>query len=382
MLEGLARIPWGELKHASGDASDVPDLIRALAGPTKKRRDAALTKLTGNIFHQGTRYQATAYAVPFIYELLSSAQTPDRDQLIDLVLSLALGCEEAYLLGGFDVETFYLQLDAWEQDMDDEERADCEAFGHSPAADRSAYCAVRDGVAHLVAAATDGLPQVRRAALHALAWFPEAELQSLPVLQERADCDEDLAARATALIALGMLGGQAEAGPIRDAAGDERLVIRAAAGVALCALHDGEPPEEALDLLLEALLDHELFAETAGAIPWNQGDFSGLICLMLSRADCSPRLVTALCGALEQVEHQASLGVTASLLRLVLRGRGEPIVQSTLGSLSELERQALRAIALHGGWQVGGRLFESYRDLIESHGVHRTQKKLRRFLRC
>ncbi len=65
MLEGLEGIDWGSLHHAYGAASDVPGLLRALASPRRKKRSRAIYDLYGNIWHQGTVYEATAYAVPW-----------------------------------------------------------------------------------------------------------------------------------------------------------------------------------------------------------------------------------------------------------------------------------------------------------------------------
>jgi hypothetical protein len=60
MLEDLDSVDWKNLGHAYGEASDVPDLIRALASPAKKSREDAWHHLYSNVWHQGTVYEATA----------------------------------------------------------------------------------------------------------------------------------------------------------------------------------------------------------------------------------------------------------------------------------------------------------------------------------
>src|SRR5713226_2305511 len=100
MLEQLDSIAWSELTHAYGSASDVPNQIRALASKHQKTREQALWELYGNIFHQGTRYQATPHAIPFLYELLGFEDIPDRHEIVYLLVSLALGYEESYLPDG------------------------------------------------------------------------------------------------------------------------------------------------------------------------------------------------------------------------------------------------------------------------------------------
>ncbi|WP_152049962.1 HEAT repeat domain-containing protein [Tautonia marina] len=91
MLEGLDSIDWATLTHAYGEATDVPNLLRALLSPDSGERDEALDTLFGNIWHQGTVYPATAAAVPFLYELLQDADLPDPDGVALLLSSIATG---------------------------------------------------------------------------------------------------------------------------------------------------------------------------------------------------------------------------------------------------------------------------------------------------
>jgi hypothetical protein len=67
-LDGLDDVPWAELTHAHGSAEDVPALLRQLRGD-EHERESALEALHGNIWHQGTTYEATAFAVPFLARL-------------------------------------------------------------------------------------------------------------------------------------------------------------------------------------------------------------------------------------------------------------------------------------------------------------------------
>jgi HEAT repeat protein len=91
MLESLEEIDWGNLHHAYGPASDVPDLLRALASPRRKERSRAIYDLYGNIWHQGTVYEATAYAVPFLIELLREPAVQDKAAILGLLQAVARG---------------------------------------------------------------------------------------------------------------------------------------------------------------------------------------------------------------------------------------------------------------------------------------------------
>ena len=61
----LDRIPWAELTHAYGPASDVPALLRTVLRGGEDANEA-WNDLHGNIWHQGTVYEATASAIPFL----------------------------------------------------------------------------------------------------------------------------------------------------------------------------------------------------------------------------------------------------------------------------------------------------------------------------
>jgi hypothetical protein len=106
MLEGLSRVAWVDLEHAYGSAADVPDLVRALRSAEVEVRQNARWHLYGNIFHQGTRYQASAYAAAFLLELLADPDTPDRTELLGLLMALAIGFDEAWLPDTFPVAAY------------------------------------------------------------------------------------------------------------------------------------------------------------------------------------------------------------------------------------------------------------------------------------
>ena len=82
VLSGLDDVPWKQLQHAYGAASDVPQLIRDLAATNNKTRDHAWYELHGNLWHQGTIYEATAYAVPFLLKLLVLKSVSNRYELL------------------------------------------------------------------------------------------------------------------------------------------------------------------------------------------------------------------------------------------------------------------------------------------------------------
>src|SRR5262245_9963590 len=91
MLDGLDSVQWGRLTHAYGTAEDVPELIRGLRSADADVRRNALHELYGNIYHQGKRYEASPYAVPFLLELVNDSAAADRAEVLLLLTALAIG---------------------------------------------------------------------------------------------------------------------------------------------------------------------------------------------------------------------------------------------------------------------------------------------------
>jgi hypothetical protein len=91
MLEHLDSVPWAALRHAFGEASDVPRLLRALSAADQGERQASLKALFGCLVHQGSIGEVTLRAVPFLFELLAEPSTPERNWLAFLLASIGDG---------------------------------------------------------------------------------------------------------------------------------------------------------------------------------------------------------------------------------------------------------------------------------------------------
>jgi hypothetical protein len=91
LLSAIDKVPWSKLDHAYGPATDVPDLIHALLSPNSQVRSDAWLKLHGNIWHQGTIYEATAHTVPIFLELLRQPATPAKHEILVFLALLFAG---------------------------------------------------------------------------------------------------------------------------------------------------------------------------------------------------------------------------------------------------------------------------------------------------
>ncbi|MFG2947145.1 hypothetical protein [Streptomyces adustus] len=83
----LDHVQWHDLTHAYGPAADVPELIRALYDDEESAAEA-IDELYGTIYHQGTVYDASAPAVPFLAHAVLHAPGK-RDELLMMLAVLA-----------------------------------------------------------------------------------------------------------------------------------------------------------------------------------------------------------------------------------------------------------------------------------------------------
>ncbi len=272
VLDGLEDIEWAALTHAYGTAEDVPGLIRDLRSSNAEVRGEAFYELYGNIFHQGTRYEASAYAVPFLLELLADPVTPDRDQIIGLLACLAIGDGYSFVTTGFPVEDMRAlvarisepdrqrwrqQLKDWHASSGDSGRPR-QPFPLSGAEGRAldvcdemrTYDAVGDGVELLVGLLDDAEAEVAGQAVYALAWFPEQASAIVPALMRLAtDNQAPTALASAALVALGLVaprGDRTFDGLLQTRLGGGDPDLRWAAAVAWAHLAGSALPEAAV----------------------------------------------------------------------------------------------------------------------------------------
>ena len=361
MLEGLPDVPWAELEHAYGSAADVPDLIRALRAADPRVREKARWNLYGNIFHQGTRYEASAYAVPFLIELLADPTTPDRSAILSLLTSLAIGYDESWLPEGFPVASYRQRAVGGRQvmqaapvptgDEDDDssyrywesldERQQERMFAYIELA---VYDAVRVGVPLYCALLTNGDAQMRASAAYALAWFGEDAATSVGPLSAAAG-DSEAPVAATALVALGLIGTDdpIAAQTIRAALADGRDLVRWGAAVALARLH-GPAADSAVvtELLGCAGEDSPSRAE----IPYLEGDTAGYAGLALRQLGDAHAEVAfdALLARIPVVSGPEALPVVGEALRRAFPA-GPVTADDCFSTLDRRQQRLLRALA-------------------------------------
>lgn len=334
MLDGLDRIPWAELEHAYGPAGDVPGQLRALASEDLKVRSNALWSLYGNVFHQGSRYEATPFVVPFLIELCRAPETPERGPILGFWGSLITGffsVKERPLWG--DGEAVH----GWPEEYGE--------LGEDADTLHEIYKASLDGFDLLGELLHNDDPVVRAQAAYVLACLPTKAAESGPRLKGRFHGEDDPAVRAAIVFALGELDERAT---LKEALADAADCVRC---MAACRLARVEPTDELYDILVRFVDEPiEGYKAIPGAGGTSTGDAAWAIS-QLSRA-ARQRAIPSLCDRLEKARGFATMSLVESLLSAAFSEGSEPVTQ-----LDDLQRTVLlRMVDTDDLWSIGNNM--------------------------
>jgi tetratricopeptide (TPR) repeat protein len=234
VLAGLDDVPWRTLQHAYGPAIDVPGQLRSLLAGDEHSRGRAYYHLHGNIWHQGTVYEASAYAVPFLIKLAAYAGTPDRVSVLNLITALAKG-----------------------EECGPEQDEDREMAHQAAAAGLPLYLSLLESMNER---------ELRAGAIEAVAAFPERAAESVPRLQAALAAERD---REVRLWLMGALAQVMDASPASQALFADALAsaddpsLRFLAAAALAQRAGAATPEQAVEALL-AMVDAAEAADAGG----------------------------------------------------------------------------------------------------------------------
>lgn len=176
MLEGLDAIDWASLRDCNGgSATDVPVLLRALVTEEEGVHLDVWAELLDLLWHQGTVFPASAAALPFLFELLTHPDVPDKGPFVELIAAIATG--EAGLLGAVrrDGEERWRRILAQQGRSLDQELAEAEAT------EQAIHAAVSAGLRHLVPYVNDVEHQLPVAQV--LGRFPEHASWLVPAIE-------------------------------------------------------------------------------------------------------------------------------------------------------------------------------------------------------
>ncbi len=375
MLESLEKIDWHNLNHAYGDASDVPELIKSLASNDEETRRGAIYELYGNIWHQGTVYEATSYAVPFLVELLKSDEVQDKHEILVLLFHLANGhsYKEAHqsimarFLGEEEVNSLQYQAEM-----------QVELFWV-----KQAHNAVAEGMPVYFQLLKHADPKIRMCVPYTLSALVEHATEIIPTVQAQLETEEDPQVRASLLLGIGVLGAkQAEqhsqlfSDMLR--AENEHSLIKLAAAMALVMAKNGTPPLEAVKKLVETIANPEKVEEAYNALPWSStgivADMSMVLCNL--EPEAASIALSPCLEALKEATSYSALNLTKALLYFVF-GRNPLQKGMTVYDLTNNQRTVLTTIAAcDQAWVINVNMSH----IMEAFGLPGWREDLHRFL--
>jgi hypothetical protein len=379
VLEGLGAVDWATLRHAYGPAEDLPGLLRRLRSADRKVRKRALSALYATVVHQGTRYPATAPAVPFLVELATAPDTHDRAWLVGLLAYAAVGYDRASLPDGI------LTLDQLRRTTSTREE---HKYGPWAVA---AYQAVQAALPALLPLLDDEDDErLRRHTAHLLAWFPPFAPASLPRLRARVHPEPSRDTKATMVVAVGLLAGAT--GQTSDAPWLSALlagpdpILRWAAATALARLAPEHPPEAAVRELLGWVTDRpdtDAFALEANpnAFPSQDdmpfGNYT-LETLVRPGPAARQRVAEALLAKLHGASGWQAERLLWDLMEATFQANPR---QPPFAGLNPLQRRVVGALARTPRiWQAGpGGRSPAYNPLW-AHGLPSTQQGLQAYV--
>ncbi|MGI5207160.1 HEAT repeat domain-containing protein [Spirillospora sp. CA-108201] len=326
---GLDDVDWAGLDHAHGSAGDVPDLLRALSSADEDEREAALGELFTNIFHQGSRYEASAAAVPFLLALASDPGIPERTWPLYLAAALAIGYDEAHLPSG-------VAITAWREEAARLRETDPAAEANEQEHRDRAY--ERD---HF------DLAWARRSA--------EAELAAYDAVRA------------------GLLDGQALLPRLRERLAGAEPLSRWAAAIALARLGAADAPVIA-ELAASSASSPETDADAPG-VAYLEGDprlYSALALAALEEAP--PDAVDAVLDGLSRTSGEASFPMAEAALRLTFRTPALPLPR--FADLAPGQQRTVRTIA---GLPSESRRWGNLLEILRAWGLPTVQDECRRY---
>ena len=308
MLETLRDEAFAELEDAYGLAVDVPRQLRALAGSDEDLAARALGDLYAGIFHQGSYFDSTAPAIPFLLEVAAAEVPLRRDVLLFLADMLP---ERAPSEPGFDPWVF-------------RSRPGPPVY---PAA-AATIAAIERGRSVLEEALDAGNAEVRIAAAFALSRLPS----SREAMEARRAIEQDGSVRAALVLALASGGAPPpEDEPHGSIAGDIAIVLAA------------KPPlSEAAAAAFERLLLAPVLERSE--LPFFDGSLTRFAALLLgAMGPAEPRAFEVAAAALERrFERGEALVELARPPSSRVCDEGEPARPSFDGYLAG---EPLRALA-------------------------------------
>lgn len=356
MLNDLDTINWRQLTHAYGPADDIPELIKDLASPSRDIWEKALEKLRGTIWHQGTVYEATAYAIPFLLELLANNAVQCRDEILLDLAYLARGGLKDYTPEAYD----------WVN---------------------NAHKAVAQGLNVYLNLLEDTDPNVRKYVPFVLSSLEELAFSIIPVLDRYLLKENDPQAKANLVLYLasqpGYHSGDDQWLKNLVNAEAEHPFVKTIAAMCHIKQAKAQTPPESIQVLLDTLLQPEMVKELYRTLPWTHGNIIGDIAkdLLLLHFNAAQQVIPILLQVLKNADQIARSKMTYSMYSagnnivhalLYFAFEGKPLPKNAVPFLlSSTQREVLTVLLENDAVWVGT---EKTAELFDAFGLPYREK--------
>lgn len=311
-------------------------MLRQLASSAADERESALHELHGNIWHQGTVYEATACAIPFLIELLAAPTLEGKAELLIFLSLCANG--NSYCDVHAPLHKDEAMTGAWRAQLAKE----LEWVQRT----HSAVVAGRALYEHLLA---HDAAKVREAAGFLLATLDQPSPETASALWGQLEHESDERCRASLLIGFGCVACPTPANQsllldwfLKTQSKLERL----AAALALARVFPSEPAREAAHEILNAIHDPSVL-EFMDASPWGNHGMELIIegALLRLEGQAAAYVTGELEKALADGIHPVALNAARVLLSLAFREMLPK--EATLETLTDFQRRVIRLMAIN-----------------------------------
>jgi hypothetical protein len=248
MLETLDTIWWSSLTGC-GNCTDVPMLLRTMATGLEPDCDEAFVELRSLIWNKGVVYEASAFVVPFIYELLETADNVNFTlNLLSLLAALTDG--QSYLAVNGHLPSY----DKTRDTEDFQQRLVTEIGWVKNTRD-----AVAEGAEQLARLLSHKAASVRSWAAYTLG--RSKRQAAVKYIKPRLDLEGHPSVLATVLLVLSDLEAPEALSAAESFADSDVLVLKFAAAIALARSQRAEVRDDVIDFLTSLFMDADVIEE-------------------------------------------------------------------------------------------------------------------------
>ena len=311
MLERLDDIPWRKYDDAYGPSVATPGNLRALGSNDAKRREKALDELSYTIYHQGTVYEATIHAVPFLFEMLAERAYQGKAQVLELLQMLAEGTSY------HDVHQHMILMQEEAKKPEFQEMVETEKGWVA-----QVKAEIRKGLPITLALLKDPDPAVRSAAIGLLVRMQDVAAETREPFMEllRTDTNANVRAAALGALAVGNAKDPAVRETLRQAfASEANPTCRASVAITLVGMSDGSADPDCVYLCREIACGQ---SENLGESNSIQGTWEEAAILALASGDKPPDDVVERLIAYVENDRIGEQHAAGLLIILLGRNRG------------------------------------------------------------